>query len=56
MILDGGRTGHPKLEWKDGSVSVMTVTDTGITGDVDAVVSYFSFLVLSFGGALSHSL
>jgi hypothetical protein len=39
MILDGGRVGNPSLEWKDGTTSVMTIIDTGITGDVQAVVS-----------------
>ena len=39
MILDGGQVGLPKLQFKDGSVSVMTITDTGIAGDIHAVVS-----------------
>jgi hypothetical protein len=39
MVLNGGRVGLPKLEWKDGSTSVMTITDTGVAGDVHAVVS-----------------
>jgi hypothetical protein len=39
LVLDGGQAGLPKLEWKDGSTSVMTVTDTGIAGNVHAVVS-----------------
>lgn len=37
ITLDGGETGDPRLQWKDGATSVMTIIDTGITGDVQAV-------------------